>query len=108
MPPSHRLMPSVKPLVRCSVTEMPATPWISTTLPLHFSIGDEVGRRLPDAVVVATNPGPVGRRGGKLPVDVDDRDAGLHCFLRDRRERTAFMRQDDQDIGLLGDKRLDL
>ena len=28
---------SAKPLLRSVVTEMPARPWISTTLPLHFS-----------------------------------------------------------------------
>ena len=39
MPPSGHffLSSSLKPLVRSSVTEMPARPWISTTLPLHFS-----------------------------------------------------------------------
>ena len=38
-PPSGHLFlsSSVKPLVRSSVTEMPARPWISTTLPLHFN-----------------------------------------------------------------------
>ena len=31
------LISSAKPLLRSVVTEMPARPWISTTLPLHFS-----------------------------------------------------------------------
>ena len=37
-PPGHFfLSSSVKPFVRSVVTEMPARPWISTTLPLHLS-----------------------------------------------------------------------
>ena len=37
-PPGHFFFSSsVNPLVRSSVTEMPASPWISTTLPLHLS-----------------------------------------------------------------------
>ena len=33
----RRLSASRKPFERSSVTEMPAMPWISTTLPLHLS-----------------------------------------------------------------------
>src|SRR5215207_8028145 len=71
-------------------------------------VGDEVGRRLADAVVVAPDPGPEGGRGGELAVDVDNRDPGLHGLLRDRGERAALMREDDQHVRLLADERLDL
>ena len=71
-------------------------------------VGDEVGGGLADAVVVTADPGPVRRRAGELAVDVDDRDARLHCLLRDRGERTTLMREDDQDVRLLADERLDL
>ena len=59
-------------------------------------IGDEVGGRLANAVVVATNPGPIGRRARKLAVDVDDRDASLHGLLSNRGERAALVGEDDQ------------
>ena len=71
-------------------------------------LGEVVGGRDADAVVVAADPGPVGALGGELAVDVDHRDALLHGLEGHRGQRAALVGQDDQRVGVLGDELLDL
>ena len=71
-------------------------------------IGDERGGLGADVVVVAEDRGPGGLRRGEEPVDVDDRDAGLHRLLGDRRELVTVVGQHDEHVGLLVDDGLDL
>ena len=71
-------------------------------------VGDERRRLDADLVVVAEDRGPGGVRAAEEPVDVDDRDAGLHGLLGDRGELGTVVREHDERVGVLVDDRLDL